>query len=232
MFKTKKIIGGYGIIQTEVLKLKIHPYSKLIYAYLASLTGSKEFCWPSIETISRDLGISMRTVTKCLRELENNNLIKKSKYKKTQAGRKNKYEVFFLEKISFESALDADSNESKVHQVPVESACEGVYNNNNINNNNIINNSNKLLIENKIFKDDVIKLVNHWNNKTGEKYVVKNDKEFRQINAIIKREGLKEIMMAISESVDRGYKSLFWGVLKNHDRITHWAREYKKARAQ
>jgi len=74
----KKMPTGYGMVQTEVMKLKgLSIEAKAIYCLLASYTGSKEYCFPKIETMCEDLGVSEQRFYKHIRQLKEKNLIKK-----------------------------------------------------------------------------------------------------------------------------------------------------------
>lgn len=131
--KYSKMPTGYGIVQTEIMKLKdISIQAKAIYCLLASYTGSKEYCFPSIKTISDDLQISEKLVYKYMKELKNKGLIVVSKLFNDMRNN-HKYEVCYIEPV------ENGSNQ------PVENGNVGsgqnrqFINNNNINNNKIIN---------------------------------------------------------------------------------------------
>jgi|GEM_PF-5252347 len=93
----RKMPSGYGIVQTAVMRLNISIQSKAIYFLLASYTGSKDYCFPKIETICNDMNLSKPMVIKYLKELEDNNLIKKSKLYVHSKRNNNKYEVMFID---------------------------------------------------------------------------------------------------------------------------------------
>ncbi len=56
----------FGNIYQEDLS----PRSKLVYMYLKDRANKEGQCWPSIQTIGRDLGLSRSTVKRALKDLE------------------------------------------------------------------------------------------------------------------------------------------------------------------
>jgi len=138
----KKMPSGYGMVQTEIMKLDISIQSKAIYALLASYTGSNQYCWPTIETIGNDMNLSKPMIIKYLKELETENLIKKSKkYPGNFQKNHNQYEIMFLES-------EADLTSEVKQDLPTKSStlnltgkADLTENNNTINNNNLNNNT-------------------------------------------------------------------------------------------
>ena len=68
---------GFFKLPNDVFRIKLDPYAFKVYAYLISCAGSKGECWPSIPTMSEQLGMSKTTVQKKLKELEDRGFIKK-----------------------------------------------------------------------------------------------------------------------------------------------------------
>lgn len=131
--KYKKMPTGYGIVQTEVMRLKtISIQAKAVYSYFASMTGSKDFCFPRQDTISADLGISISSVKRYINELVENGLVRKGKLYKDMR-KNNKYEVMFLDYE--ETTEDSTNRPPESYSIDTERAII----NNNINNNNINN---------------------------------------------------------------------------------------------
>lgn len=99
MYKFKAMPSGYGIVQTSVMKMPgVTIQGKAIYALLASYTGNKEFCFPSLETIGKDVGLSKPMVVKYVKELEAVGLIRKSRlYPDSKMKKHSKYEVMLLD---------------------------------------------------------------------------------------------------------------------------------------
>lgn len=44
--------------------------AKAVYAYLHDRTGKKQNCWPSIQTISKELALSQSTVKRAIQDLK------------------------------------------------------------------------------------------------------------------------------------------------------------------
>ena len=131
--------GGYGIIQTSIMKLQgISIQAKAIYCLLVSYTGSNQYCWPSIQQMAIDMDISKGQVSKLLTELENKKLIKRSKLKKNPWVKNNKYEIFFIETDDYENSEVSGGKLRKTSPGNSERLLqETPMNNNNVNNNNV-----------------------------------------------------------------------------------------------
>lgn len=56
--RTGRMEQGYGIIQRAVMKLPIDVYSKSVYCLLVSYAGAQDACFPSLNTMCKDLKIS------------------------------------------------------------------------------------------------------------------------------------------------------------------------------
>lgn len=73
---------GYGIIPKLVMQDKsLHVTSKAIYAYFCSYAGSGDTCFPSRTRICADLGISIDTFGKYLKQLTDKGYIECSQIK-------------------------------------------------------------------------------------------------------------------------------------------------------
>lgn len=69
--------NSYGIVYKGIMQnSEISVHAKCVYTLFAVYAGSKNECWPSLTTISKNLGISRPTVVKSISELENNKIIK------------------------------------------------------------------------------------------------------------------------------------------------------------
>lgn len=95
----KEMPNGYGMVQTAIMqRTDLSIQSKAIYSLLASMTGSNEFCWPSVALIGEYMNLSKTSIIKYLKELENKTLIEKSKkYPNNALKRNNQYKIFFME---------------------------------------------------------------------------------------------------------------------------------------
>ena len=63
---------NFTVIPTETLRDKeLNSSEKLVYLYLMALAGSSSNCFPSINTISRELKLSRKTVCTAVKSLQN-----------------------------------------------------------------------------------------------------------------------------------------------------------------
>lgn len=93
----KKMPSGYGMVQTKIMQIKdLSMQAKALYCLYASMTGSNDFCFPSIKNISEWTGIAERSVRRYNLELEARNLIKKEKLNPKSFSRSNKYTVNYV----------------------------------------------------------------------------------------------------------------------------------------
>lgn len=72
----------YSAIYQEDLPAR----SKLVYMYLKDRANKEGQCWPAIQTIGRDLGLSRSTVKRALKELEQGKLLTKQGRKREDHG--------------------------------------------------------------------------------------------------------------------------------------------------
>ena len=72
----------FGNIYQEDLS----PRSKLVYMYLKDRANKDGQCWPAIQTIGRDLGLSRSTVKRALKELEQAAFLTKQGRKRENEG--------------------------------------------------------------------------------------------------------------------------------------------------
>lgn len=86
--RDKRDKGWFWIDNAIVDRTDLNIYEKMLYMCLARHAGEKDFCFPGLETLCRELGIKdTRTVVKYIRTLEEKGLIETKKEK----GKSNKY---------------------------------------------------------------------------------------------------------------------------------------------
>jgi len=139
----KKMPTGYGMILNSVMcdeTLTIE--AKAIYSLLCSYTGTKDYCFPKVETILKNLNISRNRFYKHMDILINKGLIKKDKLYKNDLRNNNLYIVMYPEQ-------DNDSIKNEDVQELQNRGIECVQNKDVINsiNNNSISNNNKAIKE-------------------------------------------------------------------------------------
>lgn len=131
--------GAFGVVFQDVTRLNtIPPAAKGLYAYLAALSGDKDECYPSVELIRHEMGMSKDSFYKHMGILIAAGVVEKVQIK-TESCRfgKNVYklthEVYFSEKpYTKKSDTESPTTESKYTK------------NNSIKNNNLNNNNNNL----------------------------------------------------------------------------------------
>jgi len=77
MFRNTILSHGYGFIAQKLMRTKEITYqAKAIYAYLASFSGVKMECFPSVELMLKELGMTEDTFYKHLKILKTKGLVK------------------------------------------------------------------------------------------------------------------------------------------------------------
>ncbi len=112
--------SGYGMIQTAVMRLDdLSIQAKAVFSLLASYTGSKDYCFPSIQTICKDLNYSIKSkgkIIKYLKELEKVGLLQTTKlYPGDKFRTHNKYEIMAI----YENTEKPRGSQTATCQVPV-----------------------------------------------------------------------------------------------------------------
>ena len=65
------------ILSRRIYDLDLPHRAVTVYTYLCDMANKKGECWPSTITVSKDLGISRRTIFRALNDLEKARLIKR-----------------------------------------------------------------------------------------------------------------------------------------------------------
>lgn len=134
---------GYGIVPKKMFKAKnIGKNEKLILSYFLSYTGAgKDSCFPSIDLISEDLGLSRGTIVEAIKVCVSEGFIRKEKlHPDNPLNHANKYVILFsnsdssMVRTSIDKTTDGSTFRTTIVQ-PLDA------NNNNINNNTINNSS-------------------------------------------------------------------------------------------
>lgn len=74
--KTARIKKGYGMVQRDIMiSSSVSAFSKVVYALLVSYAGDNTTCFPSINTMCRNLQLSKPTIIKAITELKKENLV-------------------------------------------------------------------------------------------------------------------------------------------------------------
>jgi len=181
----KKMPSGYGIVQTAVMRLpELTIQSKAIYALLASYTGSKDYCFPSLQTIGNDVSLSRPMVIKYIKELEKLGLLLKTKlYPGNKMKTHNKYEIMMIEEeLRCKAHLTSDVKPTlhpMLNTLNVGCKADLTHNNNSINN-NISNKKKELKCSSlSLKKQDLFnEIAKFWESKTN--YKLRQTKAFVQ----------------------------------------------------
>ena len=189
------MITGYGMVQTEVMKIKgLSMQAKAVYSYLASMTGSKDYCFPKQETIAEDMGVSRQMIGVYIKELVDKKLIIKSKLF-NDIRRNLKYEVCYIE-----CKTGLSSNDK--HTLHSTTSTFGTINNNKDNKNILIKKS----IKEKPKNNECEKWLKYFNKICKTSYrsikpIVKNFNYWHEIYSIPEM----EIVIQLAQ-VDDWYK--------------------------
>ena len=65
------------ILSRRIYDLDLPHRAVTVYTYLCDMANKKGECWPSTITVSKDLGLSRRTIFRALNDLEKARLIKR-----------------------------------------------------------------------------------------------------------------------------------------------------------
>lgn len=109
--RTARIKEGFGMIQRDIMVSEISIHSKALYALLVSYAGEKQTCYPSINTICKNLKVSKPTILKSILELKKNNLvIVQKKLNKNGDYGNNIYEpLYLIEEVGVVKEVDYPS---------------------------------------------------------------------------------------------------------------------------
>lgn len=77
-----------------------------LYAYLVCCSGSKGYCWPTMETIMRDTGIKKSSLQKAIKALVNRKLIAVNKHRNSYGYSNNEYHLLSLDNPEIYRDLD------------------------------------------------------------------------------------------------------------------------------
>ena len=75
---------GFFKLPNDVFRIQLDAYEFKLYAYLVCRAGARGECWPSIPTMSEQLGMSKTTVQSRLKNLEDRGFISNEELKKSK----------------------------------------------------------------------------------------------------------------------------------------------------
>lgn len=150
--------GAFGVVYQDVMRNPTIPIeSKAIYAYLASMAGTDDKCYPSRELMAKELGIGVHRLDKYLVQLTETGAVEKVRTKEGNLKSRNVYKITHELKVKEEVEIlfntvgtscsrhsqnryDEDRQDD-IGQVDFSLIDSRHCNNNSINNNSLNNNS-------------------------------------------------------------------------------------------
>lgn len=101
--------GGYGMVSRRVMRMSgVSKEAKAVHALLCSYTGDKDYCYPTVETLAKDLETSERSIIRWTEELKTKGLVDKVKLSGNQ--RRTAYIPLFPDSLKGDTS---DTNQQK-----------------------------------------------------------------------------------------------------------------------
>ena len=75
------------ILSRRIYDLDLPHRAVTVYVYLCDMANKKGECWPSTVTVSKDLGLSRRTIFRAFNDLEKEGLIERIPRERNAGGR-------------------------------------------------------------------------------------------------------------------------------------------------
>ncbi len=141
----KKKRGGYGLVYQDVMRSKeLTPEAKAIYAYLSSMAGNKDECYPSRDLMAKELAMSKNRLDKHLSMLVAFGVVEKTRENAGNLKGRNIYKITHEIQVKRElkDIFRYLENEELENKGLENKYLENEYpNNNSLNNNRLNNNS-------------------------------------------------------------------------------------------
>lgn len=132
--------GGYGLVYQNVMRnSNLEPESKAIYAYLSSIAGSGNSCYPSVETMQKELRMGKNRLMKYMGQLIAFGVVEKVRERNGNIYGRNTYKI--IHEAEVDNDLKCIFEAVEIGEVETGEVENAATNNNNTNNNNINNNS-------------------------------------------------------------------------------------------
>lgn len=133
--------GGYGVVYQDVMRNKsLSPEAKAIYAYLSSIAGSGDSCYPSVETMQKELCMSKNRLMKHMGQLIAFGVVEKARERNGNIYGRNIYKVTHEIEVTSASKRTFEAVENEA--VEIRAVENGATNNNSSKNNYLKNNIN------------------------------------------------------------------------------------------
>lgn len=147
--------------------------AKGLYAYLAAFCGTDDECYPSVDTILRETGVSKETFYKHINVLVKMGVVKKQQINKDGRFGKTVYKLTHKVVVSDLPCTIFPNTVKPIPKKPTTrkpTTGNPTTNNNSINNNNINNNSNKHIVEQNSTGHPFKEVIEYLNNRSGKNY--------------------------------------------------------------
>lgn len=163
---------GYGNISKLVMKDRnLTIGAKAVYAYLCSYSGAGGIAYPSRSLICHDLKISQETLSKHLKNLEEQGYILREQQRSNGSFSHNIYTILTIPRKPDTKIADIEKIDIEKIDIGKIETNNNSYNNNSINNNNkntyIVENEENLTEKEQIPYKEIIEYLNE---KTGKQY--------------------------------------------------------------
>ena len=163
---------GYGNISKLVMKDRnLTIGAKAVYAYLCSYSGAGGIAYPSRSLICHDLKISQETLSKHLKNLEEQGYILREQQRSNGSFSHNIYTILTIPRKPDTKITDIEKTDIEKTDIGKLETNNNSYNNNSINNNNkniyIVENEENLTEKEQIPYKEIIEYLNE---KAGKQY--------------------------------------------------------------
>lgn len=131
--------GGYGVVYQDVMRNKsLSPEAKAIYAYLSSIAGSGDSCYPSVETMQKELCMSKNRLMKHMGQLIAFGVVEKARERNGNIYGRNIYKITHEIEVTNDLKRIFEAVENEAVEIR---AVENEATNNNKTNNNYLKNN-------------------------------------------------------------------------------------------
>lgn len=152
-------MSGWGLVRQDIMRdSSLSVESKAIYAYLCSIAGTGGVCYPSVDTMMRDLDVSRGRLVKHMRALVAAGVIEKTRERNGNLLGKNVYKIVSAKEISKGIRSD-NSRPPQIRSIETRQVESRPLENSAINNN-------------KANKNNKIKTVNTYSHRFGDFWAI------------------------------------------------------------
>lgn len=203
---------GYGNISKLVMKDRnLTIGAKAVYAYLCSYSGAGGIAYPSRSLICHDLKITQETLSKHLKNLEEQGYILREQQRSNGSFSHNIYTILTIPKKSDTKITDIEKTDIDLDDIGKLETNNNSYNNNSNNNNNkntyIVENEENLTEKEQIPYKEIIEYLNE---KAGKQYRYTTPKTRELIKARWKENFTLEDFKKVIDNKTLEWKNTKW----------------------